>query len=75
MGNYAHELPPAVLQKDLDTAPVPAIANMHLKRYVSSSEPKKNCFANSTIKQISGGSILNVKPRLLPVTKRIKNFI
>ena len=62
IGDYAYKLPSEALLKPLGMQANPAIALMHLMRFVYAEEPKKGeKLVTSTITELTGGTTLNTR--------------
>lgn len=60
IGDYGYKLPPQILQQKLKIGACPEMANLHLKRFVLTSEPDSEFDINcSVLKQLTGDDEIN----------------
>jgi phage/plasmid-associated DNA primase len=60
VGEYGYKLPPQILQQKLKVGACPEMANLHLKRFVLTSEPDSEFDINcSVLKQLTGDDEIN----------------
>ena len=60
IGDYGYKLPPQILQQKLKIGACPELSNLHLKRFVLTSEPDSEFDINcSVLKQLTGDDEIN----------------
>jgi phage/plasmid-associated DNA primase len=70
VGEYGYKLSPQILQQKLKVGACPEIANLHLKRFVLTSEPDSEFDINcSVLKQLTGDDEINARDLFSSNTK------